>query len=434
MESAATTGRRLRDVLAGLFEEAFRLERRRRRGALILALLVGCIAAGGVLLPDSGDGGAGLGRVASAAPAPRMALGSETLPRLGENPLLSVGGNRLVVSDTDNTTFAGGHVHGTCTAATLDPTSLRVTSVAHGSCGDPALFAQHVIPIVYVPTRHDHPGWGVNPLAMRISVLDRSVPAGYRVGPVIVTYPDGSDMRAETIEGDDSLWVYAPVLAPQATDGELLRVSLTTGQVVERWRMPSIFRALLATNANGLWLAPSNESGFSENASAVERLGQGSLYHVSPGVNEPTRVFDVGGWGARWLVAHGDDVWLARGPASRTPTLWRFEGAKGDPTLRGARTAGGVRECGDLGDGPVTVMGSAGGILCVSNPNPDTEHVQWLGASGGRSSVVANIPTGGEWEFVDNAVLDHGAYYFVEPTPNDSPQSGRPILYRVAPR
>jgi hypothetical protein len=424
----------LRDVLAGLFEEALQLERRRRRRFVVLALLLGCIVAGGVLLFDSGGSGAGAGRVASAATAPRIALASRTLPALGAYPLLSVVENRLVVSDAENTTFVGGRVKGTCAAATIHPANLRVTSVAHGNCGDPALFAQHVIPITYVPSRQDHPGWGMNPVAMRISVVDRSAPAGYRVGPVILTYPDGSDTRAETIEGDGSLWVYAPLLGRQLSYAELLRISLTTGRVLERWRMPPIARALLATNKNGLWLAPSNESGFPQNASAIEKVAQGSLYHVSVGARKPTRVFDVGAWGARWLVAHDGSVWLARGRGGRAPTLWRFEGPKAIPTLRGAHTAGGVRDCGDLGDGPVTVMGSAAGIFCVTNPNPNTERVQWLGASGGRSSVVAQAPTAGEWEFLDNAVLDRDAYYFVEPTANESPQLGKPVLYRVGPR
>ncbi|HEY1711500.1 MAG TPA: hypothetical protein VGG07_01285 [Solirubrobacteraceae bacterium] len=363
-----------------------------------------------------------------------MVLGSRTLPALGENPLLSVAGKWLVVSDTDDTTFVDGRVGGTCAAATVDPASLRLISVARGNYGDPSLFDQHVIPVTYVPTVHDHSGWGVNPLAMRISVAVRSAPTGYRVGPVIVTYPDGSDMRAETIDGDGSLWVYAPLVGLRLSHAEVLRVSLRSGRVLERWRMPPITRALLATNADGLWLAPSNESGYSGHATAGEKIAQASLYHITPGTRTPARVFDVGAWGARWLVAHRQSVWLARGPVSRTPTLWRFEGPRASPTLRGARTAGGVQDCGDLGDGPVTVMGSSRGILCVTNPNPNTERVLRLGASGGLSSVLATVPTGGEWEFVDNAVLDRGGYYFVEPTANDSPQLGKPVLYRVAPR
>ena len=313
MGSTATPSRRLRDVLAGLFAEALELERRRRRRFWVLALLVGCVVAAGVLVFGSGGGGAGLGRTASGGASPPMVLGSRTLPALGENPLLSVAGKWLVVSDTDDTTFVDGRVGGTCAAATVDPASLRLISVARGNCGDPSLFDQHVIPVTYVPTVHDHSGWGVNPLAMRISVAVRSAPTGYRVGPVIVTYPDGSDMRAETIDGDGSLWVYAPLVGLRLSHAELLRVSLRSGRVLERWRMPPITRALLATNADGLWLAPSNESGYSGHATAGEEIAQASLYHITPGTRTPARVFDVGAWGARWLVAHRHSVWLARG-------------------------------------------------------------------------------------------------------------------------
>ena len=363
-----------------------------------------------------------------------MKLDSLTLPPLGEDPKLSVVGERILVSDTDNTTFKGGRVGGRCAAATIAAASLRVETIAYGSCGDPALFGQHAIPIVYALSKANHAGWGVNALAIRISTLDQSPQSGYRVGPIIVTYPDGSDMRAEMTEGDGSLWIYTPLVGSHLRNGELLRVSLATGRVAERWKMPPITRALLATNKHGLWLAPSNESGFSEHATAAEKVAQGSLYHVTPGLPQPVRVFDVGAWGARWLVASGNEVWLARGRASRSPALWRFQGAGATRTLDGASTSGGIQDCGDLGDGPVTVMGSAGGILCVSNPNMNTERVQWLSAAGGHSTVVANVSTSGEWEFVDNAVIDKGAYFFVEPTERDSPEVGKPVIYRIAPQ
>ena len=148
--------------------------------------------------------------------------------------------------------FADGRVHGTCAAASVDPLTLHVISVARGNCGDPALFGEHVMAIVYASSLRNHPGWGTNALVMRIATVDRAARAGYRLGPIIVTYPDGSDSRAETIQGDGSLWVYASTTGPRSKLGELLRISETTGRVVERWMMPPIARALLATDANGL--------------------------------------------------------------------------------------------------------------------------------------------------------------------------------------
>jgi hypothetical protein len=199
----------------------------------------------------------------------------------------------LIVSNQYNTSFAHGRVEGTCSAATVDAVTLRVIGVARGSCGDPALFGERVIPIVYAPTQRNAPGWGTNALAMRIATVDRAAPGGYRVGPIIVTYPDCSDCRAETIYGDGSLWVYSSMVGTRAKFGELLRVSETTGAVLERWKMPSLARALLATNFNGLWIAPSIESGWPAGATPSAKLADESLYRVTPGVRAPARVFDV---------------------------------------------------------------------------------------------------------------------------------------------
>jgi hypothetical protein len=378
----------------------------------------------------------------------RVALVSRMLPALGQSPWLSVAASRLIVSDTDQMSFARGRVQGTCAAASVDPLTLRVISVARGNCGDPALYGERVMPIVYAPTWRAPPGWGTNPLAMRIATVDRAAPAGYQLGPVIVTYPDGSDTRAETIQGDGSLWVYAPRTGPRAKLGELLRISETTGRVVERWRMPQIVRALLATNANGLWLGPSNDSGFPTDASASQKVAVESLYRVAPGMRSPERVFDVGPDGARWLVANHESVWLDVGRPSGTPALWRFEGPTATPVIRAAATLGDFRQCGDLGEGSATVLGSAKGIYCVNDPGPQSQGVYWLGSSGGRSTVVASVSTSVSYVFMDNAVTYQGSYYFIDPpTSTDvypSPSGsigqeaasyGQPaILYRVAPR
>jgi hypothetical protein len=336
--------------------------------------------------------------------------------------------------------FAHGRVQRTCPAASVDPLTLRVISVAHGSCGDPALFGEHVMPIVYAPTRRNHRGYPYRE-RIRVATVDRAAPAGYRLGPVIVTDANGSDTRAETIQGDGSLWVYASMVNTRAKFGELLRISLTTGRVVERWKMPQIARALLATNANGLWLAPSNNSGFPMDASPSQEVAVGSMYRVAPGMRAPERVFDVGPDGARWLVAHNQSVWLDVGRPSGTPALWRFEGPTATPTIRAAAALGRIRQCGDLGVGSATVLGSANGIYCVNNLGPNSQGVYWLGSSGGRSTVVASVTTPG-YAFMDDAVIYRGAYYFIDPPtpiihlldPSQTAGNNPAILYRVAAR
>lgn len=398
-DSTVARRERLRDLFAGLFEEARRFQRRRRRRYVVFVLVV-CAVAGGAALSDPGGGGGGAGSSGSgSAAAPRVIVTSGALPALGQLPSVAVAGGRLIVSDGSNTSFTHGRVEGTCSAATVNAVTLRVISLSRGNCGDPALFGERVLPIEYVPTLRNVRGWGTNPLAMRIATVDRAAPGGYRLGPTIVTYADCSNCRAQTIYGDGSLWVYASMVGTGAELGELLRVSETTGRVVERWKVPSISRALLATNANGLWLAPSIESGWPERAAPSEQLADRSVYRVTPGVRVPARVFNVGIGGARWLVANGQSAWIdvnyyfrRRG---RLPRLWRFEGPTATPTVRGAQTPGGLGDCGDSGEGPATVLGSANGIYCVNN-EPNRQSVNWLGRSGGHSTVVANIATSAE--------------------------------------
>jgi hypothetical protein len=429
-----------------LFEEARRFQRRRRRGYLMLALVV-CAAAVGAVLLDQGGGGGGArsGRVASVGPA-RMALASKDLPGLGQSPFVAVSEDRLIVSDTANTSFANGRVEGTCAAASVDAVTLRVVSLVRGNCGDPALFGERVLPIVYAPTLRNAPGWGTNPLAMRVATVDPAAPGGYRLGPVVVTFPDGSDSRAETIYGAGSLWVYAPMTGPRFKPGELLRVSETTGQVVERWKMPHIDRALLATDSDGLWVAPSSESGWPVGATRSEKKADESLYRVAVGMRSPTRVFDIGQQGARWLAAEGQTVWVdINNRPSRSPALWRFAGSMATPTVRDAPTPSAAAQCADMGEGPATVLASASGVYCVINPEADSQQVNLLDASGEHNAVVARVSTPMEWESMDDAVTYRGSYYFIDPgfdavfSPAGGESSGPgrdaspAVLYRIAP-
>ncbi len=93
-----------------------------------------------------------------------------------------------------------------------------------------------------------------------------------------------------------SLWICAPFssLAGEHATGELFRVSERTGRVLQHWPLPRMTRALLAVDDDGLWIAPSIDSG-----------GPNDLYHVPPGMRSPTGVLEIGtrtnpdlaGWG-----------------------------------------------------------------------------------------------------------------------------------------
>jgi hypothetical protein len=413
----------------------------------VLAILVAC-AALAVARLDRANNGNGNGNASTTLPRASTVtpatLASRALPAVGGSPFLSVVGGHLIESDSEYAGFAHGRVTGTCAAATIDPGTLRVLASVRGSCGNPALFGQRVIPIIYVPNPSNRPGWGTNALVIRISTVDRTVPRGYTVGPVIVTYPDCSDCRAETIYGDGSLWVYAPMTNPHSPVGLLLRVSQATGRVVERWRTPQILRALLATDSDGLWFAPSIESGFPSHATSAEALADGSLYHVTPGVGALRRVAHSSSEGDRWLAATGHTVWLdvKRTGKPRAPLLWRFDGASASPTVRAAPAPRGSRECGDFGDGSVTVVGSAAGVYCVTT-NAYSQSVSWLAGDGHAGGTVVRAAAPMRWDFADNAVGLDGSYYFIDPPASAAPVNNAPDvrqgaeaarIYRVTPR
>ena len=188
--------------------------------------------------------------------------------------------------------------------------TLRLGDVRHANCGDPALYGEQVLAVSYVAQPASRTR-GVGEFAVRIAHVDPAARDGYTLGPVVMTYQQCSDCSAQWIYGDGSLWLYG--------HGELLRVSDTSGKVVQRWAIPPNPRELLAVDADGLWFAPSVEGGFPIHTSASQLIRYESLYRVTPGAKTPARVFEIPGGSALWLVAAGHAVWLeSGGPRSRS--------------------------------------------------------------------------------------------------------------------
>lgn len=398
------------------------LRPRRRRGLL---LLVACGAAGtGVLL---GGGGAGGSNRAVSATSPRVAVLSRPLPALGRFPSLSVAGGRLIVADTDDTAFAGGRVLGTCTAVSIAPVSLRVISVSRGNCGDPALYGRRILPVVYQVNSRPGRGWGSDELGIRVARADRAAPGGYVLGPPVVDYPDCSDCRAQVIYGPDALWVYAPITSPGAP-GELVRISTATGMVSHRWAIPEMTRALLATDADGLWFAPGIETCCAGPRSSWRR--ESELYYVAPSASVPLPKVAVGLLGASWLVASGHTVWIearTRVAPDGRAALWRLDRPTAEPALVSARAPD---VCGDLGERPATVLGArAIGIYCVA-AGAGSQHVVRLDPRGDGAMIVASVPTLQQYASPDSAAVLNGSYYFLEP-PSTIPGRPRAVIYRI---
>jgi hypothetical protein len=436
--------RRARRALEALFREARQLERRRRR-RYAAAGLIGCVvaAAVGFLIADSG----GSSPATSGDRPVSVAVSSVTLPKAGNYFSLAVVGGRLIVSggpqgslfpSGSTTSMAGGRPSGTCDAATVTPLTLKLTDVTHANCGDPALYGVRALAVSYL-LRRTPPSGGVGTFAIRIARVDPAAPDGYTLGPIVMTYPQCSDCGPQWVYGDGSLWIYGGLVGGGANlTGELLRVSETTGTVQQRWPMPTIARPLVAVDADGFWLAPSNQSGFPSHTPASQLSRYQSLYRVAPGERNPSRLFTIG-TGALWLAASGHTIWLDAQPG----VLWRLEGKNATPTLHGSYPAH-TNQGAEYGAGAPAYAGNAAiGIYYVVN-GYGTQQIVRLSpnAPSQRNVATVNAPsTVSIYGPPPPAVALGDAFFFLDPPTLSYPGGtsapvvqGAGVLYRVTPR
>ena len=437
--------RRVRRALSSLFREARRLERRRRR-RFAAAILPACAIAGGGGFLVAAGGASHFAEHRVASP-----VGSLALPPAGDFLALAVVGDRVIVSggpegslfpSGSTTSLSHGRAAGTCDAATVAPGTLRLGRVRHANCGDPALYGERVLAVSYLvePASRTH---GVGEFAVRIAKVNPAAPDGYTLGPVVMTYPQCSDCSAQWIYGDGSLWLYG--------HGELLRISATSGNVVQRWAIPPNPRELLAVDADGLWFAPSVEGGWPIHTSPSQLIRYKSLYRVTPGAKNPARVFSLPFGNALWLVAAGHTVWLeshdTHGTDGRSE-LWRLQGPSATPTNLGNYPAH-TDQGGDIGEAQPTHAGNSTiGIYFVTNSGP-----RWSTATGQQ---IVNLSPEAATQRTDATIQPRTAidtyegppavavghsFYFLDPALLDYRSGNRPpvvqgrgILYRATPK
>jgi hypothetical protein len=412
-----TWGTAIRHRVSGLFPEARGLERRRRlRYAALLLVLV---AAGAVALlkavgPDHARPVAGHdGRPTVKSIRLPTAEGFSSLA-LVDGRLMLLGGiqaSSLVYGYPSE--LADGRAVGTCDAASVDPRTLAIGRPRSANCGDPALYGERVLPLTYFS--HAAPGL----LSVRIARADARARDGYTVGPVVTSYQECSDCQAAMIYGDGSLWIYNPTGRHAGRSGEVLRISTETGTVLERWKMPTILRALLAVNSRGLWLSPSIES--SQVAPA------GSLYRIRPGDRTPRRV--LADPEARWLLASGDTVAAAIDRGHGQAEVWTL--APGRKPVHGPT----------LSDGPMGAELGTGGPTVAGNPQlgyynvvagDRKESVIQITPNGGQERTIATFRSRGatdSYPAVTSVSID-GSLFFIDPTTNPHQHSD---LHRVTP-
>jgi hypothetical protein len=442
--------RRVRRWLGTLFREARRLERRRRLrygGGIVLAC--GIASGGGFLIANHGESSPGSGD----HPAVPL-VSSLALPKAGDYFALATVGDHIVLSggpdgslfpSGSTTSLSHGHAVGTCDAATVESGTLKLGHVAHANCGDPALYGEQVLAVSYLV----HPV-SVGKFAVRIAHADPGALDGYTLGPVVMTYPQCSDCSAQWIFGDGSLWLYDSfdgTTNTAVTHGELLRIS-TTGGVAQRWAIPGMTRALLAVNSDGVWLAPSIESGEPLHASGSQTARYQSLYRITPGARAPVQVFNTGG-AARWLVAAGDTVWLETGPANHGTNpdrLWRLQGENTRPRLLGHYPAD-ADESADLGESPPTHAGNSTiGIYYVTDAAYESsqkpQQIIRLSPDTATQRTLASVPSPPDADSYSEGppgVAQGRSFYFLDPPLLDYPSGnrlpiveGRAVLYRAA--
>lgn len=188
-----------------------------------------------------------------------------------------------------------------CIVSTVSLRAFRVTTTRVGRCVDPLhRISEHVV-------TDRHSPWQ---------------PVVLSNGSVVFRYEDASDTRPETAYGPGALWIYDVWTRDGA---QIVRVSLESGRIVQRVRMPKMFRPLMAADADGVWLASSTNGGVSPG-------GPQPVLHVAPGATRAT-VVHRGGRAAMWLVAHGHTVWMQQVAGRSTFSLWRFDGVAGRPRV-----------------------------------------------------------------------------------------------------
>ena len=386
-----------------------------------MAALVIAGAAAAVAYGASGSGGGGATRNGR-GDAPLAAGGGHAvtelnLPHGGEYDTITLLDGLLTLSGQT----AGAHDSTVCHAAVVNPRTLTLSQQHTGSCDDPALSGEPVLPIEAgepdVPFRGG--GTGIGTDTVRVAHLT-AAPPGYQVGPVLMRSPQISTAHPVWAYGDGCLWLYD---GTTGRGSELLRISLTSGAVLARVSMPDLPRPILAADADGLWMAP-----------AVNGGGH-AVYHLAPGAATATQVLKMSRQYVGWMVASGHDLWLDVAFGGKTQTLLRLHGASATPTLRVTlRTSTLDNEVQIQGSGATVVGDATDGLWTAVPPlSGNTQRIVKINPTTGTLNSIAVLTPGyaapnavayGSYE----AVAYDGSMFLLDP-----PAGGFSALYRITP-
>jgi hypothetical protein len=110
----------------------------------------------------------------------------------------------------------------------------------------------------------------------------------FHVGPVLMTFPNASGgVRPSVVYGDDSIWLYD---CATENGSEVLRISASTGKVLDRAAMPDFSRPIIAANDEGFFMGPDTDSLFDPPRPAL------GIYVVPLGATHYVLARATGGW------------------------------------------------------------------------------------------------------------------------------------------
>jgi len=324
----------------------------------------------------------------------------------------------------------------TCYSVWVDPTSLVLSDERSGSCADPALEGRQVLPVFAIDKKSSRVLVHQSAVVRIAHVVSHS--PGYTLGPVVMTFPAFAwgDSAPTWIYGGGNLWLYEWD-NPGGVD--LMRISATTGAVLQRLRVPKVWHPVLAYNDEGLWVAPSGQSGSSE------------LYLVAPGATAATPVFHFPDHGfAKWIVGSGDALWLNAQPraVSDAGVVWMLSGRGAKPVWHAPESVSLVQVFETLGDSGM-VGDAADGLWAAPPTEYDEQQVVRIDPMSGALSIEARWRAGypGSTKYAKylymspitswTGVTLAGSFFLLDP-PVDCQCGPQPVgrfsaLYRVTP-
>jgi hypothetical protein len=270
----------------------------------------------------------------------------------------------------------------TCYSAWLDPSSLALSDERAGSCADPALEGRQVLP-VFAVDKDQRAGTGGPTAVVRIAHVVPGSP-GYALGPVVMTFPAlaWSDSEPTWTYGGGDLWLYEWD-NPGGID--LMRISATTGAVLQRLSVSRVWHPILAYNDDGLWIAASGQTS-----------SPTPLYLLAPGGTHASAVYHFADDGfPKWIVASGDALWLNAQPrpVGDVGVLWMLRGTEAKPVWHVPESPGLVQVFQTLG-GSGMVGNAADGLWGAPPTAYDEQQVVRIDPMSGAVSIEAAWDTG----------------------------------------